>query len=378
MSLIRNNARRIRRRARYYSSERGPVRSYPRGRRIGLIGFYGWGNYGDELFIDAFAPALGRAGTMTVLPELESDPYFTRPVRQVVAEQDALVIGGGDLVQFNRRNKLYWDSAYLDKPVFIYGVGVPTWRGAEPVPRIVDHLRQFFQHPNVKYIGVRDEESKAWIDANLEPTVEVKVHADLVFSLDLPPASRPGPDDPPILGIVTRQRPVDSPDDYTAVEALARTAQDRGFRIRHIVLGTGTVGQRDLANADDLDVPGKELVHSENLDDLSRWIGECRVLASMKFHGTVVATMYGTPSICLMPTPKNYRLLKQIGRPELIRHFTHDTLFEMIADEPPALIDPATVAALRDDSRAGLDELTAAIERSAPITSRLKRRLTRT
>jgi polysaccharide pyruvyl transferase WcaK-like protein len=375
MNVVQHNLQRVRRRARYYS-ERGTARSYPRGRRVGLIGFYGWGNYGDELFIDAFAPALGRAGTMTVLPELEADPYFTRPVRQVVAEQDALVIGGGDLVQFNRRNKLYWDAAYLAKPVFIYGVGVPTWQGAEPVPRIVDHLRRFFQHPNVKYIGVRDHESKAWIDANLEPEVEVRVHADLVFSLDLPAAPRP--DDAPILGIVTRQRPVDSPDDYTAVEQLARTAQDRGFRIRHIVLGTGTVGQRDLANADDLDVPGKELVHSESLDDLSRWIGECRVLASMKFHGTVVATMYGTPSICMMPTPKNYRLLRQIGRPELIRHFTQDDLFEMLADEPPALIDPSTIAALREDSLAGLDELTGAIRRSAPITNRIRRRLTGT
>jgi polysaccharide pyruvyl transferase WcaK-like protein len=344
--------------------QRGPARTYPPGRRIGLIGFYGWGNYGDELFIDAFRPALERAGTMTVLPDIPGKPYYSRPVTQVVDEQDAIVIGGGDLVQFHRRNALYWDRRYLARPVFIYGVGVPTWKGLEPVPRIVEELKAFFTHPNVKYIGVRDQESKDWIDAELKPAVEVRVHADLVCSIDLPTATRPADHD--ILGIVTRQRPVDSPDDYTHVQALARAAQERGMTVRHLVLGTGIVGQRDLANADDLDVPGKELVHSEDLDDLSRWIGECRVLASMKFHGTVVATMYGTPSICMMPTPKNYRLLRSIGRGELVRHFEHPDLDTMIRDELPALIDPTTIESLRASSRRGLDDLVAAIEEHAP------------
>jgi hypothetical protein len=81
----------------------------------------------------------------------------------------------------------------------------------------------------------------------------------------------------------------------------------------------------------------------------------------MKFHGTVVATMYGTPSICMMPTSKNKRFLTDAGRPELIRHFEHTDLDTMVQGDLPDLIDPATIARLRADSRAGLAELGEAI-----------------
>jgi polysaccharide pyruvyl transferase WcaK-like protein len=339
-------------------------RSVPRhAPRIGLVGFYGWGNYGDELFIDAFRPVLNRVGPMAVLPEIPHNPYYHRPVEQIVSQNDALVIGGGDLVQPWRNNPLYWNRAYLAKPVFIYGIGAPVSPDIVVKPHIVAKLRNFFQHPNVKYIGVRDHVSKQWIDANLEPNVEVRVHADLVCAIDLPSAERP--DGPPILGIVTRQRNLDRPDTYEQVEKLARTAQGKGFRIRHIVLGTGLVGQRDLDNADELHIEDKELLHSENLDDLSRWIGECRVLASMKFHGTVVATMYGTPSICMMPTPKNVHFLTGIGRADLLSQFMQPDLFEKMAGDVPPLIDEATILRLRNDARAGLAELADAVHTNA-------------
>jgi polysaccharide pyruvyl transferase WcaK-like protein len=338
-------------------------RSVPRhAPRIGLVGFYGWGNYGDELFIDAFRPVLDGVGRMAVLPEIPHNPYYHRPVEQIVSENDAIVIGGGDLVQPWRKNPLYWNQAYLAKPTFIYGIGVPVSPAVEEKPHIVAKLRRFFQHHNVKYIGVRDQESKAWIDANLEPTVEVRVHADLVCSLDLPPAQRP--DGAPILGIVTRERNLDRPDNYEQVEKLARTAQAKGFRVRHLVLGTGLVGQRDLANADDLRIDGKEVVHSDSLDDLSRWIGECRVLASMKFHGTVVATMYGTPSICMMPTPKNVRFLTNIGRRDLLSQFMKPDLHEKLAGDVPPLVDEGTIQRLRADARTGLAELADSIRKN--------------
>jgi hypothetical protein len=72
----------------------------------------------------------------------------------------------------------------------------------------------------------------------------------------------------------------------------------------------------------------------------------------------------------MMPTPKNYRLLRRIGRGELVRHFEHEDLHTMVENELPALIDPATIAELKADARSGLDALAAAIAEHAPPIKR--------
>ena len=109
---------------------------------------------------------------------------------------------------------------------------------------------------------------------------------------------------------------------------LARSMQQKGWRIRHLILGTGSVGERDRANADDLVIEGKEVFYSEDLDDISRAIGECTALASMKFHGSVVATMYGVPSMVLIPTSKNRSFMRRIGREDLLSVFDDKRLTE--------------------------------------------------
>ena len=49
--------------------------------KVGLVGFYGPGNYGDELFLDAFREHLGAAMDLGVVFDSPTRPYFTRPVR---------------------------------------------------------------------------------------------------------------------------------------------------------------------------------------------------------------------------------------------------------------------------------------------------------
>ncbi|MBV0894069.1 polysaccharide pyruvyl transferase family protein [Microbacterium sp. NC79] len=325
---------------------------------VGLVGFFGHGNYGDELFIDVFQQFLGRDFDLRIIPDLESKPYFSRPVEEKVDEVEAIVLGGGDLVQQWSTDPRYFDRTYLRKPLFVAGVGVPIYGDSEKhkeKPHIINRLRRFFQDPNVKLIGMRDDFGANWIREKLEPTAPVTSEPDIVCSLKLPEVSKPAGQ--PILGIVTRQRRVETPDDYTRLEELAAHAQSRGFRIRHIILGTGSVGERDIANAPALNVPDKEVIHSEDLDALSRAIGECTVLASMKFHGTVVATMYGVPSIVLVPTNKNRNFMARIGRSELVASHNSDRLIEIFGMSGPAPIDPDQVAMLRARSTAFMEEL---------------------
>ena len=245
----------------------------------------------------------------------------------------------------------YWDPAFLTRPVHVVGVGVATRVQDAIDPAVVAALRSFVQHPQVRRISARDEESAAWIERRLAPGVPVRRTSDLVTALTLPPAE-PSED---VLGIVTRDRPSHQ-NDYAALAELAQRAQRRGMRVRHIVLGTGIIGRRDHAEALALDLPGRELVVSESLDDLSRAIGGCRMLASMKFHGSVVAAMYGVPSLVLVPTAKNRRFFARLGRPELVRRLGDPDLPDTV-DELPARIDSAGTEAMRREALAELASL---------------------
>ena len=122
------------------------------------------------------------------------------------------------------------------------------------------------------------------------------------------------------------------------------------------MLATGGTRERDLANAANLDVPGKVMVSSESLAELSRELGSLRLLLSMKFHGTVVATMQGVPSISLMPTSKSVRYLKALGRPELVSHFAKESLLDLVETLPDP-IDPSITRQLRAESVRALQQL---------------------
>jgi polysaccharide pyruvyl transferase WcaK-like protein len=319
---------------------------------VGIVGFYGPGNYGDELFLEVFRQHLGAAIDLRVIFDAATRPYFRRPVRDAVREHDALVIGGGDLLVPWGLGDRYWQPDYLRRPVHIVGVGVPTWRPAKPA--VVEGLARFVRHRNIRSIVARDEESAAWIRDHLRPRVEVETAADLVFALDLPSAQRPPGQ--PILGITVRWR--EGRDNYHAVRALAGRGRDLGYRLRTIVLSTGDVRALDERAFDELriDGPDVERVAADDLDALTRAIGECTMVASLKFHGTVVATAYGVPAISMSTTDKNRNLMRRLGRPELVCAFDDPTLPERLVRDP-APPDPAVRTEMREAAVAALGSL---------------------
>ena len=318
--------------------------------RVGLVGFYGPGNYGDELFLDVFDRYLGPVADVGVVFDSATRPYFARPIRDIVRDHDAIVIGGGDLLISWATSDRYWLADYLRRPVHVIGVGVPTWRPAKA--RVVEELRDFLRHRNVRSITARDEESAAWIREHLRPRVEVASSADLVFALPLPAVDRPA--DPPILGIAVRWR--EGGDDYTSVRALAARGRELGYRLRTIVLSSGDVRTRDERALDELGLDDVERIASDDLAVLTRAIGECSMLASHKFHGTVVAVSYGIPAVSMSTTDKNRNLLRRLGRPELVCAFDDPSLPDLVV-RPPAAIDLAVRDAMAAEATASMERL---------------------
>lgn len=280
--------------------------------RIGLVGFFGWGNYGDELFLENWRRSIGQHHEVSVVHDLLTTPYFSRQATEIADEHDALVIGGGDLIIPNKISPLYWNRAWLRRPVYISGVGVPTWVKHQ-APDVMERLRNFFQHENVRHIGARDEESAQWIRRHLMPKVPVHVHADLVFNMHLPPATK---FERPTIGINLRTHRADS--DPSRLVEVCREYRSRGYDVVNLVLGTGRTRAADLDVAKAFPFSEQIVLDSENIDDLSSWIGGLDLLLSNKFHGTVVATMYGVSSVVLSATTKSRNLYTRLDRRALL------------------------------------------------------------
>jgi len=321
--------------------------------KVGLIWFFGWGNYGDELFLDQWHRVLDPYFDAQPVHDLLRAPYFSRDPKTVAQEYDAFVIGGGDLVIPNKVSELYWNEAWLAKKVYIAGVGVPTWIKNEN-PRVVAYMSRFFQHPNVQYIGARDEESATWIRENLKPDIPVRVHPDLVYSMPLPEPRRYAEDK--VLGISVRQRRNEKVDDYSALSAMVEVARERGYAIKVLVLSNGRTGAADLKATERLPFHPFEVVHSESMDELTAALGGLDVLASMKFHGSLVASMYGVPSIVLSPTTKSKNLYQALGRTDLLSHLNDRSMADKL-EPAQTRIDPAAIARQVEGAQRGLAEL---------------------
>lgn len=364
-NAARRLAGRLRRRLRRVAAPKAlKERTTPRKPVIGLAGFFGAGNFGDELFLEVFKQYLGEDFELRVLADKVKKPHYSRPVAEIVSEVDAILIGGGDILQPWNQDPRYFNHAFLKKQVFVVGIGVPQYTGpnAKPArPEIVARHRDFLHHPNVKRIGVRDDQAADWIREHVDPPQDVLVAPDIVCAWNLPEAHKPA--GAPILGVVTRFRPnLDEPDDYSRVAELAQKVTADGWLVRHVILGTNQVGKRDFENAADLDVPGKEIVYTEDLNELARSIGECAAFASMKFHGTVVATMYGVPSIVMIPTNKNVNFMHRIGLDALLSKYNAPDLISKFEARPR--VDPDAIARIRSDADVHMRDLAQAIQQA--------------
>jgi polysaccharide pyruvyl transferase WcaK-like protein len=129
---------------------------------IGLVGYFGWGNFGDELFLEAHREFLSERFNLEVVHDQLVQPYFTGAALKRLNTYDGFLIGGGDLINPNAISSLYWRKEYLEKPVFIHGVGCPNLKVKKS--NALSYYSEFFSSESVKYICLRDIESKTYFD----------------------------------------------------------------------------------------------------------------------------------------------------------------------------------------------------------------------
>ncbi|MBP3221673.1 MAG: polysaccharide pyruvyl transferase family protein [Neisseriaceae bacterium] len=327
-------------------------------KKVSLIGYFNYGNFGDELFMKAHQQYLGEYFDLSVPMDLLEQPYFSRDVREIVNETDAFLIGGGDLLNPMRVSPLYWNLEYLNKPVFIFGLGVPNQKFVRE--NVKSHYEKFLHHHNCKLIITRDKESYDFIKHNyhLEDD-KLSWFPDPVLSLALSPrVSRVKGEK--VLGVVMREHR-SLAEDMGALRKLIDTAKQMDYKIRHIVLANKFLGIGDFERAKRIALPDEPVFHYENLDDMIVAISGCDILATIKFHGMVVATRYKIPSIAMSTTPKNRNFLRMLERTEMLCGYGDENLYKHLPYYP-ASIHSQVVYRLVKQSQAGYIRLLSAMK----------------
>lgn len=260
-------------------------------KRIGLVGYYGFGNYGDEYFREVLQNEFEDFELVLLHGFTPEGDLDLGEIAERVQTVDAILIGGGDLVIPYAWSSLYWRDEYLHKPVYIYGVGVPRWGGYNP--EVVKKTREFFMSPSVRSIVARDQEGADWIAKYLTPRVPVACKPDIVCAFQ----SRPVAKVPGRIGLVLRAQ--GSGLTEQRIRWLADTVAKTGHAPRLIVLGTDKTARDDLASLATLAWGDGDIVMRDDLQKLTDELLSCEKVISMKFHGCVVAMAHNVPCLAL-------------------------------------------------------------------------------
>lgn len=286
--------------------------------KVGLVGYYGWGNYGDEFFKDVLKTKLPGVSFKLMHDVGEGGKLSLDNIDENVESVDAILIGGGDLVIPYAMSPLYWREEFLRKPVVVYGVGVPRWGGYDN--DVVMKMRAFMQHPAIKNITARDQESADWITAQLKPAVSVGCMPDIVCAYQhrhVIPRDR-------AFGVVLRHQ--GNGLDRASVKALLDQVRARGYHPRILMLATDKTLSDDFESVGRLDLGDADIIVRSNLEALTDELLSCDRVASMKFHGCVVALSHNIPCLALSQANKFKNFYAELNRSAWLGSLSDPTL----------------------------------------------------
>lgn len=306
---------------------------------LGLAGFYGYGNYGDELFLDVWAKYLADEFNLEILHDLEHKPYFSEKLDARLQSISGIIIGGGDILQPWNIDERYWNSAFLNKPIWIAGVGVPLRANSahQEKPWKMDKMNNFLCSSSVRMINVRDKVSYQWCLDRFECPEKISWCPDIVSTLQPHLFNKIKNESSHNLGVVVRSRKgYEQTDDFSYIEGFVANAHKKGWTPTVIILGTGRTLINDLESSLRLDITPSPLVcFSNSTEKITECIMKQDALISMKFHGSVAGLMAGIPSIVGVPTLKNREFTKYLGVPDLCIGFESPALLVLDIDTLP-------------------------------------------
>ncbi len=287
--------------------------------RVVIAGYYGYRNWGDEGSLAAILCGLDIPVQATVL---SGDPAFTeatygvpaiprmhlRAVRQAILDSDALIFGGGSLLQdaTSLRSLLYYLSL-IRWGLKAHGRVLLMGQGVGPLMRPVSRWLVRTTLRRVPFVSVRDADSASLLERL--GVAHATLDADLTWSLTPLPPHVALDAESRWIGVAPR-RWRDAPVQQAFV-ALSRQLHADGYRTLLIPMQESQ--DRALCEAIAAETDAAVLPSPTHPAQLLGVMRHLHGMAAMRLHGAIFAAAQGTPVLCVAYDPKVDALAKQIG-----------------------------------------------------------------
>lgn len=321
-----------------------------------LVGYYGFGNLGDEAILESIIEDLRRHFHEPAFQIISADycetlsgtditrvPWTDWPrVIESVRDCDWLLVGGGGLFNcylpypiedFLRRSDNFAAFIFglpvlaflLGKRSCIYGVGASRFNSEEAL----EHARMAVRVTDL--CSVRDRSSSKILCTNAFDRMRISVHADPAFRLVNAPLPERALADAgitkgePVVGVVLRNWSfgTDSASWEPAVAAVLRTfALRHSVRLLFIPFQASSDLTGDLSN--DPAVISRmrstigqectaELRHGLAPGQVSSILARCQMVVAMRLHASILAIRNATPFVALDYDSKVSRVMGESG-----------------------------------------------------------------
>ncbi|MDW8050860.1 MAG: polysaccharide pyruvyl transferase CsaB [Armatimonadota bacterium] len=290
--------------------------------RVVIAGYYGYRNWGDEGALATLLQVL-PVETTTVL---SGDPAFTRStygvhavprmewraVRAAIRHSDALIFGGGSLLQdaTSLRSLLYY-LALIHWGMRAHGQVWLVGQGVGPLRRVVSRKLVRMMLRRVPLISVRDAESEALL-RGLGIT-GVEVDADLTWALEAQPAHLRLETGSRWVGLAPR------PWQHAPVQAIfVRLCQQlccEGYR--PLLIPMQETQDRTLCEAIAAQSGAEVASSPTHPAQLLGLMHGLAAMVSMRLHGAIFAAAQGVPVLCISYDPKVDALAHQLRMPRV-------------------------------------------------------------
>lgn len=290
--------------------------------RVVIAGYYGYRNWGDEGSLAALLQVVPRKATAV----LSGDPVFTqqtygvravprmalRAVRQAIRDSDALILGGGSLLQdvTSLRSLLYY-LALIRWGLKAHGSVLLVGQGVGPLRRPLSRWLTGATLRRVPFLSVRDAGSAQRLRSL--GVRHAQVDADLTWALEAQSAHGELNASARWVGIAPR-RWQDAPV-AEAFGAFCRQLHAEGFRAMLIPMQESQdrpLCEAIAAASDAYVLPTP--THPAQVLSLMRSLWG---MVAMRLHGAIFAASQGTPVLCVSYDPKMDALAAQLHAPRV-------------------------------------------------------------
>lgn len=293
-----------------------------------IIGYYGYRNWGDEGSLAVLVERLRAAASLVAL---SGDPGFTRKtygiqavargdwqaVRRAIRHSDALILGGGSLLQdaTSLRSLLYY-LLLIRWGLQAHGRVLLVGQGMGPFHRFLSRLLVRWTLNHVPFLSVRDEASARQL-RTIGVRAPIRVDADLTWALPTRPAHAELPVERPCVGLAPRpwrHLPI-----HEAFATLCRHQMEAGWQ--PVLIPMQETQDRPLCEAIAAMAQTQEgmrplvIPPPEHPAQLLGLMSRLQAMVSMRLHGAIFAAAQGVPLLCLAYDPKVNALTEQIGVP---------------------------------------------------------------